>query len=586
MADQYTLAHVTHEAVEKLGGIGTVLEGLMTSPVYQKHVGRSILVGPCQTHVAVDPTKRLGDTGTVLYSSVDQIDELGLGRKLRPIEWAFNTPIVYGRRTFDVPGDTRTGEADVLMIDVFNISADRLSLFKYRLNERFGLDSMRYDKHWDFEEYIRLAEPAFYALNALLNDDEKPCIVLSHEFMGMGTALKCIMDGSEDFRTIFHAHECATARYLVENHDGHDTMFYNVLEKAQAESKYAEDVFGDLSGLLRHALISRSHLCDAVMAVGDYTADEMHFLGQHFDHHNIELVYNGVPAPTCTLRKRNASRKLLSEYTNNLLGFEPDVMMTHVTRPVISKGMWRDVKVCHELDEMFAEQDLTGVLYILTTGGGVRRPTDVKHMEAEYGWPANHREGYPDLVGPESDLWKMIEPFNQTHDRVKIVLVNQFGWTRERIGSKLPAKMDIADLRQAADVEFGMATYEPFGISPLEPLYSGAVCVISNVCGCMGFVNYVTGGQPTPNVLVADYTQLNGDWSMDQLLNMSMMERNVVENRESARIAEELMQRIPLDNDARKALIESGQKLVKKMGWDQVVQNKLVGVLKQVTNGG
>ena len=40
----------------------------------------------------------------------------------------------------------------------------------------------------------------------------------------------------------------------------------------------------------------------------------------------------------------------------------------------------------------------------------------------------------------------------------------------------------------AYDAELGMATYEPFGISQLEPLGSGAVCVISNVCGCAGFV--------------------------------------------------------------------------------------------------
>ena len=45
-AAKYTLAHVTHEAVEQIGGIGTVLEGLMTSPVYQAQVRRSILVGP------------------------------------------------------------------------------------------------------------------------------------------------------------------------------------------------------------------------------------------------------------------------------------------------------------------------------------------------------------------------------------------------------------------------------------------------------------------------------------------------------------------------------------------------------------
>ena len=581
----YTLAHVTHEAVEKLGGIGTVLEGLMTSPVYQQHVGRSILVGPTQTHVAVDPTKRLGEEGTVLYSSVDDIDELGLGPRLRPIEWAFNTPIVYGRRTFALPGDTRTGQADVLMIDVFNISADRLGRFKFQLFEKFGIDSTRYEEHWDYEEYLRLAEPAFYALAALLGEDELPCIVLSHEFMGMATALKCILDGPEQFRTIFHAHECATARWVVENHPGHDTMFYNVLREARGQGQYVEQVFGDLSSFFRHALISKSHCCDAVMAVGDHTAEEMHFLGSHFDHHHIELVYNGVPATRVTLRQRNSARKMLIDYTDKLLGYRPDVLMTHVTRPVISKGMWRDVQVCHELDRRFKVDGTTGVLYILTTGGGVRRPQDVRQMEQEYGWPGDHRHGYPDLVGPEIGLWEMIEPFNRDHQHIKIVLVNQFGWSTERIGRRLDPKMHMGHFRWATDVEFGMATYEPFGISPLEPLASGAICMISTVCGCEGFVEYVTDGRGVDNVLVADYTRLERQHTLEQLLEMSAEQRNIIERAEAARLADALIERVPRDNDGRKALIEAGQRLVARMGWDQVVEQKLVPVLERITNG-
>ncbi len=586
MPTPYTLAHVTHEAVEKLGGIGTVLEGLMTSPVYQQHVKRSILVGPCQTHVAVDPHKRLGEEGTVLYSSVDEIDQMGLGPKLRPIEWAFNTPIVYGRRTFDIPGADRHGVADVLMIDVFKISTDRLGRFKFMLNEMFGIDSMRYDERWDYEEYVRLAEPAFYALAALLNEDELPCVLLSHEFMGLPAALKCIMDGETTFRTIFHAHECSTARYLVEHHDGHDTMFYNVLEQARQRGLYVEDVFGDQSTHFRHALISKSHCCDAVMAVGDYTAAEMHFLGRHFDHHDIELVYNGVPSPAVKITQRNKARGMLTEYAEQLIGYTPDVLMTHVTRPVVSKGLWRDVKVCDELDRRFAAEGRKGVLFILTSGGGTRRPQDIRSMESEYGWPRDHREGYPDLVGPEVGLWDMIRPFNAEHENIQIVLVNQFGWSRQRIGNRLPKEMHIGHLRWAADVEFGMATYEPFGIAPLEPLASGAVCVISNVCGCEGFVEYATEGAPIDNVLVADFTQLDQARTIDELLNMSRTERDRLENVECARIADELMRRIPVSNDDRKALLQSGQKLVKKMGWDQVVRDKLVPVLDRITENG
>ncbi len=582
---QYTLAHVTHEAVEKLGGIGTVLEGMMTSPVYRGRVGRSILVGPCSAGVAVDPAKRLGEEGTVLYSSVDDLDQIGVGNRLRPIEWSFNVAFVYGKRTYAIPGDHRTGEADVLLIDVFKTNADRLSLFKFRLAETFGVDSTRFESMWEFEEYVRLAEPAFYALLALLDDDELPCILFSHEFMGMPTCLKAILDGEKQFRTIFHAHECATARRLVEDHPGHDTMFYNVLDEAREQGQYVGDVFGDLTHYFKHTLINRSHCCDGVIAVGDHAATEMHFLGPQFDHHHIDMVYNGLPAWKVTLAQRNRSRKMLVDYAESLVGFRPDITMTHVTRPVISKGLWRDVKLCHELDRRLGRDGRKAVLFMLTTAAGTRRPQDVRSMEEEYGWPRRHREGYPDLVGPEVDLHRMIEPFNAEHENVQIVLVNQFGWDAARIGRRLPEKMDIADLRRATEVELGMATYEPFGISPLEPLCSGAVCVISNICGCRGFVDYVTDHQPTPNVLVADYTKLGRRASLDELLNMTQAERDRVEDAESARLADELLARIPADDEGRAKLIASGQKLVKKMGWDQVIQHKMLPLLDRVVNG-
>src|SRR5690606_36253627 len=135
------------EAVEQVGGIGTVLQGLISSPTYQQHVKRSILIGPTATHIAANPQDRLGEHGQVLYSSIDQIDELGLKGKFRPAEWAFNVAIVYGKRKFTADG--HDGEAEVLLIDVFKTNPDRLNVFKLRLWETFGLDSSKYEKIWD-----------------------------------------------------------------------------------------------------------------------------------------------------------------------------------------------------------------------------------------------------------------------------------------------------------------------------------------------------------------------------------------------------------------------------------------------------
>ncbi|MEX0742565.1 MAG: hypothetical protein WD079_07180, partial [Phycisphaeraceae bacterium] len=579
---KHTLAHVTHEAVEKIGGIGTVLEGLITSPVYQEHVKRSILVGPCSAHLEVDPAKRLGPHGTVLYSGVDGIDELGLASKLNPIEWAFNVKIIYGKRTYEIPGDVRTGEADVLLIDVFNTNPDRLGVFKGRLWQTFGIDSMRHQHKWDYEEYVRLAEPAFYALVALLNEDELPCILFSHEFMGLATAFKAILDGQHSFRTLFHAHECATARHIVERHEGHDTMFYNVLHEAQKQKLYVEDVFGDLDEHFRHMLISQAHACDGIIAVGDDTAREMHFLGDHFDHHHINLVYNGVPAVKVDAAAKKRARKMLLDYSEKLLGHRPDVLMSHVMRPVISKALWRDLQVCHSLDQTFAKDGRTAVLYILTSAGGTRGPRDIRAMEDEYDWPRQHRAGYPDLVGPEVDYNRMAEQFNAAHANVQIVLVNQFGWSRETIGNRLPEEMHIGDFRIAADVEFGMACYEPFGISPLEPLCGGAICVISNVCGCAGFVNDVTNHKPPANVIIADYTQLKRPYGMSELLAMGPAQRGAVEQEVSAEVARKLLKALPKTDTQRTKLVNVGQKLALDMGWDRVVSDKLLPMLNRL----
>jgi hypothetical protein len=579
---KFTLAHVTHEATEQLGGIGTVLEGLMVSPVYQKHVRRSILIGPTATRLSADPEKRLGDQGEVLYSSIDQIDRLGLGSKFRPVEWAFNVAIVYGKRKYDPPGQKRVGEAEVLLIDVFRANPDRLNIFKLRLWETFGLDSAKYEGSWDYEEYVRLAEPAFYALRALLHDEDLPCVLFSHEYMGMPSALQAILDGGEQFRTVFHAHECATARRLVEDHPGHDTMFYNVLKQARAQGLFVEDVFGSRDSFLRHALVSRAHLCDGVIAVGDYTREELQFLNQPFSEHPVELVYNGLPAFRVTLEEKNKSRAMLLEYAKHLLGYEPDVLMTHVTRPVISKGLWRDVKVCHELDPLLGKQGKKAVLFILTSAGGVRRPQDIFLMERQYGWPRHHHMGFPDLVGPEIDIHRMIEPFNVDHTNVQIVLVNQFGWSYDRIGKRLPKDMGIDDLRHATDVEFGMATYEPFGISPLEPLGSGAICVISNVCGCEGFVRHVSSGKAMPNVIEADFTRVTGKPTIAELLAMTEAQRDRLEAKVAAEVAKNLMAVLPWDEVARKRLVHSGQTLVKRMGWDQVIEEGLLPLLQRI----
>ena len=230
-----TVVHVTHEAIQKIGGIGAVLHGLLTSKVYLAQAERNILVGPFWP-ADERGEKRLGPGGEVLYSSIDGLSRSPLAQRFREIEQAFDVSIVYGRRKYFDKETGVTSVPEVLLIDVSRFDKEKLGAFKFDLWKTFGIDSSKYDGIWDYEQYVRLAKPAIAALHALgATSTVEPCLILSHEYMGMPTVLAAVLEGEKsNFRTIFYAHECATMRRIVEGHPGHDTMLYNVMRSAIA----------------------------------------------------------------------------------------------------------------------------------------------------------------------------------------------------------------------------------------------------------------------------------------------------------------------------------------------------------------
>ena len=99
-----------------------------------------------------------------------------------------------------------------------------------------------------------------------------------------------------------------------------------------------------------------------------------------------------------------------------------------------------------------------------------------------------------DLVGLERVYYNSnLLPFNARGGAVCGVLVNQTGWSRDRCGVRMPSAMTPADIRRGSDLEFGQSIYEPFGMAQVEVLTYGALSCLSNVCGCLGFVDRVAG---------------------------------------------------------------------------------------------
>jgi glycogen synthase len=581
------LVHITHEAAAKMGGIGAVLEGFFTCRSYLDAVDRSILIGPLFTTDG-SVLDRLGHDGEVLYSSIDGLLNTGYASAFSKIETFYNVGIIYGRRTFV---DSQTGiksSPEVVLLDVRHADTGAVNDFKAKLFEEFEIRSDLYEHLWEFEQYVRLAPAALAVLKAIGAATDKTVIV-AHEYMGMPTALAAILDQTCNYKTVFYAHEVAPMRKIVEDHPGHDTMFYNVIKKAHQQKLYVKDVFGNQDLYFKYPLVDASKHCDAILAVGGLVADELRFLAPEFESENISVVYNGIHAYKTTVEEKLASKHKLQQYCFNLIGYRPDFVFTHVTRLVRSKGLWRDLRVLEHLDRAFTRADKTAVMFLLSTEVAVRRSCDIFEMEARYNWPVAHREGWPDLSGGEAAFYTAIQEFNAKTKNVKVIFVNQFGFNRKLCGAKMPDNMDTIDIHRGTDVEFGQSIYEPFGIAPIEPLTFGGLCVFSNVSGCAGFVNDAIAStnastkDGTRNVIITDYTSIDGQLAdISDLLAIGRNVRDKVEIAESREVADEILMLLPKSDAEIAAMIENGRHIAQNMSWDIVVNDYLLPAFEKI----
>lgn len=580
------VAHVTHEAVEKIGGIGAVIAGLTTADAYVETVSRTVLLGPLLT-TAHPVNLRLGEGGKVLYSSLDEVYSDPWRERFRPIERTYDVGIIYGTREIVEPCSGKSVRAEVLVIDVFHANRDRLNLFKSELFKKFAIPSHDFQDVWEYEQYVRLAEPGFEALKAIgCGGLDEPLVLLAHEYMGMPTALKAVLDGNDNIRTVFYAHEVASVRPVVEDMPGHDTMFYNVLDAAERQGRFIEDIFPSVHANYKHPLVKAARYCDHVFAVGDLIIRELRFLDPHFRTMDIDLVYNGIPAFQLAPKEKLAARQRMRTYAETLFGSRPTWIFSHVARPVLSKGIWRDLRVLHEMEPQLAQRGQTAVYFMLGTLAGQRRGQDIRHMEHVYGWPAVHEEGYPDLCGGEEVVGAMIADFNRHHEAIRAVMVNQWDWNRRTCGLRMPEDMTFADIRCGIDVEFGLSVYEPFGISQFEGLSFGALCVVSNVCGCMGFARRAGTVECDDSTVIEGNFLHIGDGPADiaSLLEMPIEQRDRVETKEARRLAGLILERLVDDEDALAGRIERGRALAAKMSWEHVMQEYFLPALDRASS--
>jgi glycosyltransferase involved in cell wall biosynthesis len=567
-----TLIHITHEAYEKMGGIGAVLEGLLTARAYQGIVGRTLLIGTGEVPLK-QPSEELAE---VLYETgrPPVRAALALAEAFNRIEGATGVRILYGRRAVPCPMKTRRADAELLLLDVRDAVPEPVNRLKGQLYEAYGLQSDQHEREWGFEEWVRAAVPALDAVEALLAGDVDDAVLISHEFMGLPALLAARLR-MPALRTVYWAHEVPTVRDLLENEAEHRLVFDQALETRRGVRSY-EAVLRERGGF-KYALVSRAHVAHRVFAVSHRVAQELELLSPDFRRTAIEVVYNGLPVRPIDLASRLSSRDLLRRYAQAVVGFRPDFVFTHVARPVASKAIERDLAVLEHLDDLLADRGRKAVLLILATDGGRREPELIRHMEAEYGWPLNHRIGWPDLIKGEIPIGQAAEQYNGWGRVTRAVLINQFGLCREAAGSRVPEGMTFQDLRQGSDVEFGQSAYEPFGIAQLETLAFGGISVISRACGCAQLLSRVAADGLPENVLVADYGQTPGEGSQP----VSGADAHRIEHEVAARLARELLDRLPTCEEAFARLLESGWATAEKMSWQSVCREYFVPAMER-----
>ena len=616
------IIHATHEAGAKVGGIGSVLDGILSAKSYNRQVGRTILVGPM---FGWDPVQmaRLTDAANgvqILYSSLHGIRydvSETVQQALLTVERTFQVALLYGRRRF---GDA---EHEILLVDASSPDMGHVEKFSYFLWENYGVESFRYNYDFEYNLYMSIAQPLFAGLKALGVDEglaPHERVIIAHEWLGLPVAFAAQLNEPEQWRTVFYAHEVATARLLVESHAGHDTRFYNAMLRARESHLPLDTVFGEQDSFFKHAVVRQAIHCDAIFAVSDTVREELRFLGGPFANCRIDLVYNGIRAEAIEVGDHLDSKRRLQAYCKTLLGFEPDYVFTHVTRLVHSKALWRDVLVMSQLDRLLESAGKRAVLFVLATSEPAGRLAEqVESWESLYGWPVGHRGDNGDLVGDEAPFFfDAVEPFNHTANSSKIVFVNQFGWSRDQCGMRMPADMVFGDIRRGSDLEFGQSIYEPFGISQIEPLQFGALSCVSSVCGCIGFVQQAAteligqgelaagaqdaqgegrvilpGGEPLGDafadrgfpLVVADYVGLPAEQmpgSPRDALDIDGAARGAIEARNSRDCAGQIYERLPSSREQMAELLRLGNALAGCMSWESVVETSFLPGLARI----
>lgn len=576
--------HITHEAVQKIGGIGSVLSGLCSSDRYKTFFDKTLLYSPLFYNPG-DIFTKLGKGGKVLYSNRDHYDEGGFESIFKPIIDKYNVNIVYGKRLLSNEFNSlKNIEVDILLVDINGMNKNEIDIFKFKLWEKFGIESLKFESDWDYEQYLRIGIPYVEILKNLYGENNE-FYHFSHEFMGVISCLATLLKPSfYKSKTIYYAHEISPVRAVVEKIEGHDISFYCKMEEDKANKISLLQRYPDQNNNPRTVLLRKTIHFDLIFAVSDLVKEEYIYLNPEINKDKIKIVYNGIPIKYINDKEKEEAREILKKYCYNLFNFEPDFIFTHVARMVPSKAFFRDFTFLFNIDEHIKKIGGKGFFILLSSLIGTgRESNDIFNMERDYSWPLYHKEGWPDLVGTEIEINNFLEIFNAKSKSIKGVFLNQFGFSRRKCGFRLDEKAEFFHLRAGSDIELGFSIYEPFGIAQLETIPFGGYACLSTSCGSYYLLNSVFSTQDNKNSISKNIPFVGFDFieegkaflkknTLDPL-SLNKDTRFEIENKLFNRVTGEIVNILPKSDSERTSLLYNFQNISNRIGWENISEN-------------
>lgn len=608
------LVHLSYEATRTLGGMGVVLEHLVSAPEYRQAFPRTLLVSPTVRPCGLGSyapeeslARDLEAHGEVFYSGLRRDNPERWTRVFQPVEEKHDVSFVYGRR--EAPG----GPVEVLLVDLtdvlrgYRVRLGTLPGFLARLHTLLGVD-LPFDcrgprpapwrglsRVWRqrfgtrlgaapwvnrlFREAVRrglvdapaldhdamlaiaLAEPVFDALERLRPKEGAGTVILAQEHLSLPLAYKALLDGRAWCRTVYYAGEVRTPRVLVEYGEGgqgaSDARFYNIQRLGLEQGKTLDEVY-PVGTWPSFQILRNGHLCDRVGAVSASVADELRFLDARYALQPVTVVPHGHrPIETGWDAKEAARAKVLA-HARAQWGRDFRLLLTHIARDEVCKGLWRDVDVCEHLATLLPPERKPALLVLVTEWSEAAPSDNLRALKAR------------------------VDAFNAKDAGLHIALVNQPTW---------PAGLDFTrdDLHRATDVSLGQSLYESHGLAQLEALGCGAVCVISGVSGARRALKAVCERQGLseaahPNLVVSDPVadaRAEGlAHSVETWKALSASELRGAELRTAARVAEEVVRRLPRDAHEGRLLLATGWALSERLRWEPLIREQLLPLLR------